>query len=860
MLGKRFAICFGYGLGAIIFLTCVSGAHGQIVNGHQWPTPRLNVLTPTGGKAGTTFEVAFAGTEVEEPTALLFSHQGITSAPIIPPLPKPDPKAKPDPKKEPVRPPITKFTVTIAKDVPVGYYDVRLVNSKGVSNPRRFVVGDLNEVAEKEPNNDVDQAQKVEIGTTINGAISAPTDVDYFSFAGKKGQRVLVTCLTASIDSRLDPEIRVIAPSASGDSKGIEIGYFRPTPGADGLVDVTLPADGEYLIRLNKFTYLAGNAEYFYRLNISLAPHIDAVFPTAVEPGKTAQITLYGRNLPGGKPDPGAVLHGQVLDKLTVPVTAPNDPASMGQLKYSGLILPLMGTLDGFEYRLASPAGASNPVLLTFAKAPVVVENDDNDVLEKAQSVPIPCEIAGRIDKKRDRDWYVFDAKKDQVLVIEVISHRLGAPTDMYGVIKNLATKQEFPLQDDNPDSLSLRFYTAHNRDPAPFRFVVPADGKYHLMLASHTGDNYADPTHVYQVRITPEKPDFRLFVMPADENRPDACRVGQGGTHHYTVYAHRSDGFKGEIHLAMEGLPPGVTCPPQVLAGSMRMTQLVVNAADDADEFTGAVKVVGTAVINGQKVVHQARPATVTWAVPIQQNIPTITRLDRDLMLAVRDKAPAKFVTAKDKVVVSLGEKTEIPLTLTRSFPEFKANFQVIPVPGELPAGVAFGNLTFTPGKDSLNAVVTVAANAPPGTYNVVFRGFATISPNPKAKPVNTILVSTPVQMTILPKQVATLSVDNPNPTIKTGAAGTILVKVARQYDYKDAFKVELVLPPNVKGVEASDVTIPPGANEAKMMLTIAPGTPPANLQNLTVRATAIVNGNVSLIHEIKINVIVAK
>jgi hypothetical protein len=852
MIGNRFA--FRVGFAFCLFLAAVP-AQAQIINGHQWPTPRLNTLTPTGGKIGTSFEVAFAGTEVEEPTALIFSHPGITGPAIIPPLPPVDPKAKPDPKKkDPVRPPITKFNVTIAKDVPPGFYDVRLVNKNGVSNPRRFVVGDLIEVAEKEPNNDVEQAQKVEIGTTINGAISAGTDVDYFSFVGKKGQRMLVTCLAASIDSRLDPEIRVFSP------KGLELAYYRPHPGEDGLADVTLPEDGEYLIRLNKFTYTAGSAEYFYRLNIALAPFIDAIHPTMIEPGKAAQITLYGRNLPGGKPDPKSVINGQVLDTLTVTVTAPGDPASIDQLKYSGLITPLLGTLDGFEYRLTGPTGTSNPVLVTYAKAPVIIENDDNDVPEKAQAVPVPCEIAGRIDKKRDRDWYVFDAKKDQVLMIEVTSHRYGAPTDMYGVIRNLATKQEFPLVDDNPDSLSLRFYTANNRDPAPFRFVVPTDGKYHLMLASHTGDNHADPTHVYQVRITPEKPNFRVFVMPADETRPDTFRVGQGGTHHYTVYAQRLDGFKGEIQLTMEGLPAGVTCLPQILAGSMKMTQLVVSAADTAAEFSGAVKVVGTAVISGQKVVHQARPATVTWEVAIQQNIPTVTRLDRELMLAVRDKTPGKFVAVKDKVVVSLGDKIDIPLKLTRSFPEFKANFQVAPVPGELPAGMAFANLTFAPGKDDVNAVVTVAAATIPGTYNVVFRGFATISPNAKAKPVNTILVSTPVQVTVLPKDVATLSVDNANPTIKTGADGTIVVRVARKYDYADAFKVELVLPPNVKGVTADTITIAPNANEAKMILRIPPGTPPANLQNLTLRATAIVHTNVTLTHEIKINVIVAK
>ena len=164
---------------------------------------------------------------MEEPQGLLFSHAGIKATPVLPPPPKEDPKTKPDPKVKPdpkakpedkkpeekkpapPPPPITKFTVTVPADVPPGYYDVRLVNKFGVSNPRVFVVGDLNEVPEKELNNSDDQAQRVEIGTTINGAINAPTDVDYAVFAGKKGQRVLISCLGPSIDSRIGPELKV---------------------------------------------------------------------------------------------------------------------------------------------------------------------------------------------------------------------------------------------------------------------------------------------------------------------------------------------------------------------------------------------------------------------------------------------------------------------------------------------------------------------------------------------------------------------------------------------------------------------------------------------------------------------------
>ena len=68
--------------------------------------------------------------------------------------------------------------------------------------------------------------------------------------------------------------------------------------------------------------------------------------------------------------------------------------------------------------------------------------------------------------------------------------------------------------------------------------------------------------------------------------------------------------------------------------------------------------------------------------------------------MLAVRDKSPGKLTAAKDKVVVSLGDKTEIPLKFTRSLPDFKANLQVAPVPDELPAGMAFAQSQLRPGQ----------------------------------------------------------------------------------------------------------------------------------------------------------------
>src|SRR5262249_37933059 len=147
---------------------------------------------------------------------------------------------------------VTRFKVTIDPGTPLGVHDVRLVNKWGVSNPRAFMVGDLNEVMEKEPNNDVPEAQRVELNTTVNGAMASPVDVDYYVFAGKKGQRVVFSCLATTIDSRFHAGLEVY------DATGRLLAFNHNYRSNDALTDLTLPDDGDYFVRVFEFTHTQG--------------------------------------------------------------------------------------------------------------------------------------------------------------------------------------------------------------------------------------------------------------------------------------------------------------------------------------------------------------------------------------------------------------------------------------------------------------------------------------------------------------------------------------------------------------------------------------------------------------------------
>ena len=843
-------------LAGLLALTLVAVTRAQPGLDSALPAPRLYSLTPPGAKAGSVVEVGFTGVDLEEPEQMVFGHPGIKGEPIQPPAPAVDPKNPP--KVAPPKPPVTKFKITVAADVPVGFYDARIVSKWGVSNPRTFVVGDQTEVQEKEPNNDVEQAQRVELNSTINGIISTPTDVDYYIFAGKKGQRVVVSCLASSIDSKAHPAIEVY------DKKNRQLAFNRNYHQNDALTDVTLPDDGDYVVRLFEFTHTQGTAEHFYRLTIGTGPWIDAIHPAVVEAGKPTPVTIYGRNLNGGKLDPKTVLDGRVLETATLTLTA---PAEKG-LKYSGHLLPPSAALQGFEYRTKNATGTSNGFLLTFADAPVVLDNETARTAEAPQMITLPCEIAGRIEKKRDRDWYAFTAKKGDIYNIEILSDRLGSPTYMYFVLRNADTKADIFETPDNPDILSNKFY-ARTEDPAPYRFTVPDDGKYLLLVSSRLGDTLAGPRHYYRVRITPDQPDFQLVAMPAADKRPDGATVYQAGNQALTVFALRKDGFTGEIHLSVEGLPPGVSCQPQVLGGTLRQTTLVVSAADNAAAWTGPIKLKGTATVRGTKVVHEARSGSVVWplAQP-QNNVPVISRLDHGLVLAVRAKGPISLAATVDKPTLLQGDKATIDVKLARISPDAKTAVTVQATVLELPAGLTVNNnqpLQIAAAATDGKLAVVVAANTPPGTYTVVLKMTTQMPYNrdPKVaqKPAtNIVLPSTPVTITVLPKTVATLALTPPSVSAKVGAATELVVKVTRQFDYAGEFTVQLVVPPAVQGVSAAAVVIPAGKDEVKLTLMVPAGAAVGNRAGLIVRATAMYNGTVPIVHDAPLAVNVVK
>ena len=831
------------------------------------PAPKLYIVTPAGAKAGSTVEVVVSGSDLDAVEALYFSHPAIRSEKVEAPTIPIDPKSKGKTgSSKAMAPPAStaavRFKVTVPADVPLGHHDVRVISKQGISNPRCFVVGDLPETVEVEPNNDVPEAQSLALNSTVHGAIASPTDVDYFRFTGKAGQKVNISCLTSSIDSRLQADVQVY------DDQGRLLGSNRGYNGHDALVSVTLPRDGDYWVRVAQFTYTQGTPEYFYRLTVATTPWIDAVFPPMVEPGQATKVTIYGRNLPNGVVDPQMMHQGQALEKMVVTVQPPKD---RNAARFRGHRSPTLAFADGFEFRVKNAVGTSNPVLIGLAQAPLVLDHPGNDTPETAQSVSIPCEIAGQIEKRRDQDVFRFRAKKGDILSLELWGDRIGSSADFYFTLADAATGKKINEFDDNPDSaLALQFYN-RSEDPARYRFEVKADGEFLLTVSTREAFVQAGPRDQYRLRITPEQPDFRLVAMPASSYAPDAVILPQNGLQSLTVLAYRQDGFDGPIDLSVQGLPAGVTAKPQQVPVGAKRAILVLQTGPGCAPWTGDIRIVGTATIAGQKVVREALPATITWGLPNNQNQqntpPLIARIDASLPLAVREPAPFTVSALADVFYVSPGDRITFPLKVTKHANDLKRPFSVSAL--DLPRGLRLsGTQNNSPSvplpEDKTEAPVTieVSNNALPGYYPFVLRVIASVdgSKDAKGKPIRYAIgqPTQPITVVVLPKTIAELRVSPSEIKTDRGQTVELVVQLNRTFAHDGNLELSIPTIPGLR-LTSDPVQVKPSQTEAKLKLVIDEKAAPQTYK-LAVRAVAKFPGGKEISQEGRFTLSVAK
>jgi len=804
----------------------------------QLPATRLYAVAPAGGQLGTEFELTItSGADLEGVNRLHFSHPGITAVQktqIAEGQTEPTPVAN-------------QFKVSIAADVPVGTYEVRAAGTYGLSNARAFLVGDRAELSEAEPNNALDQAMELPLETVLWGRSEPARDVDYFRFTAQAGTRLLVQCRAADIDSQMDATLELYDPS------GTLLELSRDLDGLDPLIDVKLPVDGEYKLKVHDFVF-SGGPDYFYRLTVGTGPRIDYVLPPAGTPGTTATYTIFGRNLPGGTATEVVTSDGKPLERLDVEIALPGDEPALSRMVSDELIAPAAALLDGVAYRLASAVGSSNPVTIGLATAPVVAEVEPNEQAT-AQAVTPPCEIFGQLQTPGDVDWFSFEAKKGEVLVMEVISERGGLPTDPTLRVERVTendkgdeTIAEITEQDDAGANIGGPAFATNTDDPL-FRFAAPEDGTYRVAVRDLYRQSQGDPTFVYRLSIRRERADFRLVALAefpvngVQAPSPWTSFIRKGGTARLTVLAFRRDGFNDAIDLAVAGLPEGVTCPSATIGPGQTRTDLVFTAAEGAADWTGTITLTGRAKIGDAEVVREVRGAAVTWPLA---GVVAAARLTRDIGLSVGEEAPFSVESSVSRETLVQGRQLVLPIKATRRGDFAKP---IALTAAALPDKAQNDTVTLAEGATDGTVRLYFPQDAPLGTYTLYLQATAPVpfTKNADGNDKKDVAVAesvVPVTVSILPGPLVIAPQVPGKGEIKRGAQIEVPVKITRRNEFAGPVKLDLLLPSHITGVIAEPVELAADATDAKLIIVAGAEAIEGDHAHVVIRATCDIDG----------------
>ena len=153
--------------------------------------------------------------------------------------------------------------LTLPADMTRREVTIALVNPAGESPPLRLLVNDeLPRVTEKEPNNGFRQAQPIQLGQCIDGAIQVPQDVDVFRVEARAGERVVMTVYASRFGSPLEPILTVYDERGETVRMSDDVGRDQ-----DARLELTLPRSGRYYVCVSD-AHDQGGEFYRYRLRV----------------------------------------------------------------------------------------------------------------------------------------------------------------------------------------------------------------------------------------------------------------------------------------------------------------------------------------------------------------------------------------------------------------------------------------------------------------------------------------------------------------------------------------------------------------------------------------------------------------
>ena len=579
--------------------------------------------------------------------------------------------------------------LTISKTAKPGPRELRIVTKNGLSEPVRFWVGANRDFVEPAWFKFVDTTKKAQqIPVTIHGQI-LPREVDRFKFKAKKGKpvliqtqaRELVPFMSDSVPGWFQPVVEVY------DSQNRRVAYcddcmFHPDP----VLTFVPEKDDEYILLIRDSIY-RGRADFTYMISIDQSRFITSVFPVSTKAKKITLIDLLGRK------------------SLVAKMEMLQQPPLRKTKLFSGMV---------FDSRLIDEFDLPEEIEKITA----------NDSQDKAQTVKFGTLIHGQLSKPGDVDFFYFDGKSGQDVVIEIQARRLGSAVD--SLIYLLDENEKILAWSDDASSKNIAYHT-HASD-SRIRFTLPRNGKYFVRVSDLRGQS-AEPGS-YCLRISKPMPGFRVFMQPS------GISLVPGQTKKVTAIVQRIDDYQGAVNLKLATDIPGLILTGGVIpAGrtkiSMTLTAPQINERSkrsrnarrrwrnrDVITFNGPIslRVNAIAEINGKKIVRRVIPADdLTQAFVLHHIVPA----NRQIVFLSKSRwnALAFGCTNRKRVKISQSKPGIVKLTLPKWWREKMFSFEIV----DAPAGLKIGNVVKT--RQGLAVEIIADENAKPMQSNLILR-----------------------------------------------------------------------------------------------------------------------------------------
>jgi hypothetical protein len=642
--------------------------------------PSVRALTPMGARPGETIQVEISGRRLDGVTEVTF--------------------ARPDIRAEVISSDFAsvKLKVSVGPSVPTGLHDYRL-KTPGGAFVGVFHVGSLPGGPEVEPNDDIRQAQKIDLPAMMDGEISG-ADLDVFRFHAEEGQTLIFDVLARRAGSTLDSTLAIL------DERGNELDFND---------DYYIHKDPQLTFQVKRagdyFVCVGGQGEGRrgkgsgspYRLLAGAFPLVRRVLPAGAQRGGTTELRAAGVNLEG-------------VDRVVL-----GDGLAEGKV--------VSATRESLTFRLDVPksVAAGRYWLHTFAgktesplPVPVIVSDLEEKLSTPARSraepqpVRAPAAFSGVLDRRRDAHLFALEARAGERLVFDVDAMKLGYLVDpivaVYTPDGKLLAFDDDRLQQNGKQVPNLDPYLVYTFEKAGRYIVMLRD------LAQRGDSNYA-----YRLAIYPAEVDFELKAMAS------TITLYRGQTVTLPVRVRRNGGWDTPVEVWVENPPAGVSNEKRIaepkptivtddcsLERRLDGTDVSVPIIVAADAALGSysLRLRARGVLNGRVVEHSAE---------IQYKWDTVGKVsgpieDQQLVATIAELPPV-LLEPPDTLTLPAGKPVRFRVLVTR----FDGGKTPLTLEPETPLeGVKFENNVLAPGASQVELRITATGRIKPGSFRL--------------------------------------------------------------------------------------------------------------------------------------------